>query len=491
MNIESLRHYLLESLPPEIKAGWNSSLGAVPPVAFLAVILLLTLGLAWLWIRLRRCERRDQARTDYFRGVFLAPNLQEAIAALSDFFRKIEPDIFRMGVYLREGNSFRFAGGGSSEGTTGAKMEESIIPDESYMQQGRFHVHTFHPQNGKVAVRVLAYNRISMDKITGELYCLAALLEGLAKLAGAQAELTRSQLEDESATIFNPVFSDRKEYFELVGAIVLNAYRLDTLRILSPEGDTLLGAPDYQEGSGKLLYLRATGLQFQLFRKSGLDSEDITHIGRFLDIISAVHAMYSSEHHIDNYLSFLETSIEVYEKNDAFEHRHSEKVKTVALRLGAELGLDAKRLAVLGYACRFHDIGMLGQLSGIASKSGNLSEKEHARIKFHPIIGRNITKALDSRYPVSTIIMQHHEFLDGSGYPGTPGGPVISIEARILALSEVLVGMLSNRPHRKGKNMDVALLELESLVPHQLDAAAFGALKKLRESIACALKDLG
>lgn len=80
MNIDSLRHYLLESLPPEIRAGWNSSLQAVPPVAFLAVILLLSLGLAWLWARLRRCERRDQARTDYFRGVSQAPNLQEAIS---------------------------------------------------------------------------------------------------------------------------------------------------------------------------------------------------------------------------------------------------------------------------------------------------------------------------------------------------------------------------------------------------------------------------
>jgi HD-GYP domain-containing protein (c-di-GMP phosphodiesterase class II) len=457
--------------------------------------MLLSIGLALLWARLRRIERRDRARTDYFRGVSLAPNLQEAISALSEFFRQIEPDILRVGIYLREGNSFRLAGGGSKESgngrPTGAEMEESILPDESYRQQGRFHVHTFHQQKGRVAVRIVAYNRISMEKITAELYCLSALLEGLAKLAGAQTELTRTQLTDESATIFNPVFSDRREYFELVGVIVLNAYRLDTLRILSPEGDSLLGAPDYQEGSGKLLYLRNTDLKFQLYRKSGLSSEDLTQIGRFLDIISAVHAMYSSEQHIDNYLSFLEASIEVYENNDPFERRHSEKVSTVALALGSALGLDADRLTALRYACRFHDIGMLGQLSGIASKSGSLSEKEHARIKFHPAIGRNITKALDSRYPVSHIIQQHHEFLDGSGYPGAVGGPAISTEARILALSEVLVGMVSNRPHRQGKSMDVALRELEGLVPHQLDAAVFAALLKQRESIAGALKNLG
>ena len=497
MTIESLRHYLLETLPLAIAAGFgglNRSLNGVPPAAFLALIALLCAFLAWLYARQLRGERRERARSDYFRGMSQAPSLQEAIAALSEFFRQIEPDILRLGIYLREGGSFRLAGGGGqgsgADKVGSGELEESIRPEESYLRQGRFHLHTFHPKNGRVAVRMVAYNRIAMDKISAELYCLSALLEGLAKLAGAQTELTCTRLADESAFIFNPFLSDRKDYFELVGTIVLNAYRLDTLRILSPEGDTVLGAPNFREETGKLLYLRTTGLQFQLFRDSGLSGEDVTQIGKFLDLISAVFAMYSSEQHIANYLSFLEASIEVYEKNDPYEHRHSEKVRAVALPIGAALGLDAGRLATLGYACRFHDIGMLGQLAGIASKSGNISEKEHARIKFHPAIGRNITKALDSRHPVSAIISQHHEYLDGSGYPDGLSREGLSTEARILALSEVLVGMLSDRPYRKGKSFDVAQQELETLVPHQLDAAVFAGFKEKREVIAGALQKL-
>jgi hypothetical protein len=494
MNIESLRHYLLVSLPLTI-SGVNRSLHEVPPLAFLTVIALFAVCLGWLLARDKRSARREQARSDYFKGVSQAPTLQEAIAALSEFFRQIEPDILRLGIYLKEGSSFRLAGGGSRESNAtkaqSEALEESIRPEESYLKQGRFHLHTFHPENGRVAVRIVAYNRIAMDKIGAELYCLSALLEGVAKLAGAQTELTRAELADESASIFNPFLSDPKDYFELVGTIVLNAYRLDTLRILSPEGESVLGAPDFLEGSGKLLNLRTTGLKFQLFRKSGLSQEEISQIGNFFDLISATFAMYSSEQHIANYLSFLEASIEVYEKNDPFEHRHSEKVRAVALPIGAALGLDAERLATLGYACRFHDIGMLGQLSGIASKLGNLSEKEHARIKFHSAIGRNITKAIDSRYPVSAIILRHHELLDGSGYPGGLSGETLSTEARILALSEVLVGMLSNRPYRQGRSFEVAQRELETLVPHQLDAAVFGAFREKRAVIESALKELG
>ena len=337
MNIDTLRHYLLDSLPPVITgylAGLDQSLRELPPAAFLVLIALLLVILGCLLSRMRAGARRERARRDYFKGLSQAPTLQEAIAPLSEFFRRIEPDILRLDIYLGEGGVYRLAAGPGGAGKTpGAEPQESIRPEEkSYLRQGRFHLHTFHPPNGRVAVRIVAYNRISLEKLSAELYCLSALLEGVAKLAGAQTELACARLADESAAIFNPALSDRKDYFELVGTIVLNAYRLDTLRILWPEGESVLGAPSFQEGSGKLLHLRNTGLQFQLFRNPGLTGQDLSQIGKFLDLISAVVAMYSSEQHIANYLSFLESSIEVYENNDPFEHRHTEKVRAVALK---------------------------------------------------------------------------------------------------------------------------------------------------------------
>lgn len=492
MSIESLRHFLLEILPGKILAlpsAANRTLQQVPPGLFLCAIALLALGCGWLYRDRLRFSRRERARGAYFQGLAGTPSLQEAVHALTSFFQQIEPDIQRLGVYVRDGASFRLAGA-AGEGQAAPDLEKSIQVKEGYQLQGRFHVHTFCPPNARVAVRIVAFNRIETQRIFAELYCISALLENLSKSDGAQSDLVRSRLVDESKSIFNPFLSDRKDYFELVGTILLNAYSLDTLRIISPQGDTVLGAPDFREADGRQLYVRNTDLKFQLFRNSGFTGADVSQIGKFLDLISAVFAMYSSEQHIANYISFLDAAIGVYENNDPFEARHSQKVAAVALAVAAQLGMDSKGRETLGYACRFHDIGMMGQLSGIASKSGNISEKEHARIKYHPAIGRTITKPLDVQYPVSSIIQQHHEFLDGTGYPGGDCAEAISLEAKILAFSEVLIGMMSARPYRPGRSLENAVLELKTLVPHKLDDGVYQAFTQQREAIAAALREL-
>jgi HD-GYP domain-containing protein (c-di-GMP phosphodiesterase class II) len=205
-------------------------------------------------------------------------------------------------------------------------------------------------------------------------------------------------------------------------------------------------------------------------------------------MISATLAMYSSEAHITNYISFLEAAMSVYEEHEARDPGHSGKVGVVAHAICTALNLEEHRRTSLSYACKFHDIGMMGALCDIAAKDSIISEKEHSRIKYHSIIGYTITKPLDSVYPISSTILHHHEFLDETGYPEGVSTECISLDAKILAFSEVLIGMLSDRPHRKGRSYEDSIRELKTMVPHKLDREVFDAFLAKSDEIREALQ---
>jgi HD-GYP domain-containing protein (c-di-GMP phosphodiesterase class II) len=258
-----------------------------------------------------------------------------------------------------------------------------------------------------------------------------------------------------------------------------------------PDNDLIIGDTESVSGPGKTLYVRNTDVKVEIFRRSGITQDDILNTGKFLDLISSTIAMNSSDSHIANYLNFLETAIDVFENSDSFYRGHSERVRTVALTIGSSLGFDENRLKALSYACRFHDIGMMGEIYEITSQTINLSEKEHAKIKYHPIIGYTITMPLDSAYPVSNTILQHHELLDKSGYPNGVSSEEISMDAKILAFSEIFIGMMSDRPHRPGRSFDEAIKATETFLPDKLDNAVYTEFMKKRGEIEGSLTRLG
>ena len=126
-----------------------------------------------------------------------------------------------------------------------------------------------------------------------------------------------------------------------------------------------------------------------------------------------------------------------------------------------------------------HDVGKIGVPAEILSKPAGLSEMEHALIKQHPQAGRELLAAIRFRQPVAEIVGQHQERLDGSGYPAGLKGDEIMLEARILAVADVVEAMASHRPYRASLGLEAALAEVHAGAGRRYDAAAVAACESV------------
>lgn len=148
------------------------------------------------------------------------------------------------------------------------------------------------------------------------------------------------------------------------------------------------------------------------------------------------------------------------EMKDLYTSGHQQRVSELSCALAAELGLDEDRIEGLRVAGLLHDLGKIAVASEILSKPGKISEYELAIIKGHPRIGYDILKAIEFPWPVAEVVLQHHERLDGSGYPEGLHGKEILLEAKILGVADVVEAMSSHRPYRPAKGINPALEEI-------------------------------
>ncbi|HHF51731.1 MAG TPA: HD-GYP domain-containing protein, partial [Candidatus Aminicenantes bacterium] len=148
------------------------------------------------------------------------------------------------------------------------------------------------------------------------------------------------------------------------------------------------------------------------------------------------------------------------ETRDPYTAGHQRRVTTLAVRIAKEMKLEQDKIEGIRMASTLHDIGKIYIPAEILSKPGKISEVEHNMIKTHPKVGADILKSIEFPWPVSDIVRQHHERMDGSGYPDGLSGEEILIEARILAVADVIEAMASHRPYRAALSLEDALNEI-------------------------------
>ncbi|MGC9098121.1 MAG: HD-GYP domain-containing protein [Dictyoglomus sp.] len=156
----------------------------------------------------------------------------------------------------------------------------------------------------------------------------------------------------------------------------------------------------------------------------------------------------------------VETLAEIVEKRDPYTAGHQKRVAKLAFFIGKEMGLSEEKLKGLYMAGLLHDIGKIAVPTDILNKPGKLDPIEFELIKKHPEVGYEILKNIEFPYPVAEIVLEHHERINGSGYPkGLKDGDIL-IEARILAVSDVVEAMSSHRPYRPAFPLETALREI-------------------------------
>ena len=156
----------------------------------------------------------------------------------------------------------------------------------------------------------------------------------------------------------------------------------------------------------------------------------------------------------------IETMSKIVEAKDPYTSGHQKRVSHLAVAISKELNLPQEQVEGIRTASLIHDIGKISIPTEILSKSTVLSDIEFSLIKEHSQIGYDILKSIDFSYPVAEIVLQHHERLNGSGYPNKLKGDKILLEAKIIGIADVVEAMSSHRPYRPALGIDAALEEI-------------------------------
>ncbi len=163
---------------------------------------------------------------------------------------------------------------------------------------------------------------------------------------------------------------------------------------------------------------------------------------------------------------FLEGTVDALasavEKRDPYTAGHQRRVAKLACAIARELNLDKGAIECLNIAGILHDIGKIYVPAEILSKPARLTQAEFDIVKEHPRIGAEILEPIEFPWPVAQIILQHHERLDGSGYPFGLRTDKILFEAKILSVADVVEAMMTHRPYRPAWSIDVVLTEIIS-----------------------------
>ena len=220
----------------------------------------------------------------------------------------------------------------------------------------------------------------------------------------------------------------------------------------------------------------SSNLQFRIIAKNGgvrvvdantidiKENGEMKEIGILRDVTVRFDAEEERKQGFKRLRKALEETINALiaavEMRDPYTAGHQRRVTNLACAIAKEMGLPQERIEAIQMAGVIHDIGKILVPSEILSKPGKLSDVAFTMIKAHPQAGYDILKSIEFPFPIAKIVLQHHERMDGSGYPAGLAGKKILLEARILAVADVVEAMASHRPYRPVLGINKAIEEI-------------------------------
>ena len=181
----------------------------------------------------------------------------------------------------------------------------------------------------------------------------------------------------------------------------------------------------------------------------------------FFTVESHLAEFDSSRRATETYKTFVKTVSLLTESQDPYTAKHQKKVAKLAQGIAKAMGLPADMIEGIRVAAMVHDMGKMSLPTEIVTKPGALTPFEVSIIKEHPRRGCEILKGVDFPWPTPETVLQHHERLDGSGYPQGLKGDEIRLEARVLAVADVVEAISGRRAYRPGLGIEAALKEID------------------------------
>lgn len=191
------------------------------------------------------------------------------------------------------------------------------------------------------------------------------------------------------------------------------------------------------------------------------------------------HQYISSQSDSSNLEETLQAISAMLEKRDPYTAGHQHRVADLAVKIAHDMGLSDSQAQGIRLASLVHDIGKIQVPAEVLNKPGKLTDLEFSLIKLHPQTGYEILKGIKFPWPIAEAVRQHHERLDGTGYPQGLKGDQIIIEARIIAVADTVEAMSSHRPYRPGLGLEASLAEIAKQRGIQLDSDVVDACLRL------------
>ena len=215
----------------------------------------------------------------------------------------------------------------------------------------------------------------------------------------------------------------------------------------------------------KFKFVDRQGQEREVFAKVSLISGTKESIASLIDISIQNEIEGKLTESLEELTKTLEGTINIVasivEKRDPYTSGHQKRVAKLANAIAQEMKLTEDRLKAINIAASIHDLGKISTPAEILSKPDHITEAEFSIIKEHPQIAYDIINLVDFPLPVAEIILEHHERVDGTGYPQGLNGNEILLEAKILAVADVVEAMASHRPYRPALGIKIALIEIK------------------------------
>ena len=194
------------------------------------------------------------------------------------------------------------------------------------------------------------------------------------------------------------------------------------------------------------------------------DGHPIQFLGVLRDVTERKQAEEQLQQSFQKLGKTLEGTIQairaMVDTRDRYTAGHQQRVTELSCAIGEAMGLPSQQIESIHIAGLLHDVGKIVLPTEILTKPGRLNEIEFAMIKAHPGVGYDILKSIEFPWPIAKMVLQHHERVNGTGYPKGARGEEILLEARILAVADVVEAMSSHRPYRPALGLDKALDEI-------------------------------
>jgi PAS domain S-box-containing protein/putative nucleotidyltransferase with HDIG domain len=447
--------------------------------------------------------------------------VSETLSETEEKFRNLSEQAL-VGVYLVQDGVFKYVnprfaelfGYESGEIIGRLKPEDVVIPEdwpvvrENLRKRMDGEVQSMHYE-----FRVFRKDHSVMDV---EVFGNRSIYQGKPAVLGSLLDITQRVHADEairaSENKFRTIVDAEPECVKLLDThgnlVEMNPAGLAMLEVESPEqviGKSILpfvmkkDQPAFKELAGKVLKGESGTLQFEITGSKGTHRFMETHAvpiidnGKVSNLLAvtrdisqhkqAEQVLLDSAKEKQRLLTQTVQSVALtVEKRDPYTAGHQSRVAELSVLVAREMGLDEERIIGIHLGAIIHDIGKIYVPAEILNRPGRLTDSEFSIVKSHAEVGYEIMKDVQFPWAVNEIIYQHHERMDGTGYPQGLKGDEIALEARIVGVADVLEAISSHRPYRAALGLDKAIEEIQRGRGLQYDADVVDACERLFEN---------